>query len=821
MLKLFGCISLISLIVNAQAVISLGSGTASKGGSVALSLSLATSSASQSGALEWTLSYSAADVTSVNLTAGSALTAAGKTLSCSSGSGYATCVAYGVNQNAISNGTIASATLNVSSSAPDSSISVALNPVVISNPAGSTISASGSGGSISLTSTLTGLTCASGSVAGPASDSCTVSLSAPAPSGGVAVALSSNNASVTVPASVTVASGSSSATFTAMAAAVTSAQSVTLTASASGAAKTFALTVTPPSTWTVSGSAGVGGATVTLSGAATATTTANSSGAYSFASLANGSYTVTPSMAGVSFTPASQTIAVSGSNVTVPSFTAQAIPSPVTADVVVSQNHPSGLTVTSPQFSTSFANELLLAFISEGGSEATNVTSVSGAGLTWVLVGRTNVQAGSAEIWRAFSPAVLTKTEITASLASSVPATMVVMSFSGVDTTGTNGSGAIGGIVGADSSGAAASATLTTTRENSLVIGVADDTRSEATRTAGSGQTIVHHYMVTKGGTFWVQERTTPSPAAGYAATINDTAPTGDPFNLEICEILPALPALPALETIRSPLVTPVSKTEPVAGAAAGITASAVLSDPVTGVAADACSPGGLASLTGNGLVNAAPEAGNASPLPTRLAGASVRVNGQPSPLLFASGSRINFQCPALAPGTPLAITVDGGSANAQVGSTMREAAPVIFTMNGPKSGAIVIAKSGELVGLTNDTPRTARAGETLAIYASGLGQTAEMIPAGTPAPSDRTIAVNHRIQVVVGDVEVDPSFAGLAPGTVGVFQVNVQLPGNSPIGPEVPISLRVQLSDGTAVSSNEVTIPIGKMQSPVVALNQ
>jgi hypothetical protein len=71
-------------------------------------------------------------------------------------------------------------------------------------------------------------------------------------------------------------------------------------------------------TYTISGTingAGGNGATVILGGAASASTTANASGAYSFSGLANGAYTVTPSKAGFTFTPASQGVTVSGANV--------------------------------------------------------------------------------------------------------------------------------------------------------------------------------------------------------------------------------------------------------------------------------------------------------------------------------------------------------------------------------------------------------------------------------------------------------------------------------------------------------------------------
>ena len=60
--------------------------------------------------------------------------------------------------------------------------------------------------------------------------------------------------------------------------------------------------------------AGGSGATVTLSGASSASVVANSSGAYAFSNLANGSYTVTPTKAGATFTPASQAVTINGAN---------------------------------------------------------------------------------------------------------------------------------------------------------------------------------------------------------------------------------------------------------------------------------------------------------------------------------------------------------------------------------------------------------------------------------------------------------------------------------------------------------------------------
>jgi hypothetical protein len=72
-------------------------------------------------------------------------------------------------------------------------------------------------------------------------------------------------------------------------------------------------------TYTISGTIsgpGGNGATVRLTGTSSATTTANSSGVYSFTGRTNGSYTVTPSKTGYTFSPASQNLTVNGANST-------------------------------------------------------------------------------------------------------------------------------------------------------------------------------------------------------------------------------------------------------------------------------------------------------------------------------------------------------------------------------------------------------------------------------------------------------------------------------------------------------------------------
>lgn len=84
---------------------------------------------------------------------------------------------------------------------------------------------------------------------------------------------------------------------------------------------------TPPTqTYSISGAispaAGGSGVTVTLSGAATGTMTADSTGSYSFAGLANGTYAITPGRTRYTFSPSTQGVTVSGANATGINFSA-------------------------------------------------------------------------------------------------------------------------------------------------------------------------------------------------------------------------------------------------------------------------------------------------------------------------------------------------------------------------------------------------------------------------------------------------------------------------------------------------------------------
>ncbi len=409
------------------------------------------------------------------------------------------------------------------------------------------------------------------------------------------------------------------------------------------------------------------GVTIALGGTSTGSATTDSSGNYSFAGLARGSYSLTPSQSGYTFTPATLAVSINRSNVSGENFTRQqpttgsiTIDATVTANSAVAQS-----SVSSPSLSTNAPNELLLAFVASDSpsSPNTSVIGVTGGGLTWTLVQRTNAQSGTAEIWRAFATTQLTGATVTASLSQSAMASITVMSYSGVDGSKSDGSSAIGAVGSNNASSGAPSSSLVTTRNNSWVFGVGVDFDSATLRTPAAGQSLVGQYLTISGDTFWTQMQQASTPSSGTTVYISDTAPTGDRFNLSIVEVLPGS----AQGTWG--ITGNISPSSIGAGAAVTLSGASAAS-----TVADSSGNYSFANLA-NGNYAVTPSAGGVSFSPTV---AAVKVSGANSP-------GVNFTA-AVAPTTyGLAGTIT--PANVGAGATV--------TISGPISASTSVDASG------------------------------------------------------------------------------------------------------------------------------
>jgi hypothetical protein len=194
-----------------------------------------------------------------------------------------------------------------------------------------------------------------------------------------------------------------------------------------------------------------------------------------------------------------------------------------------------GAQTTAP-FNTGMTGELLLAFVGlDGPSTPGGQTAVvSGGGLTWSLVSRANGAKGDAEIWQATASGLLSGAQITAT-----PTLTRYNTF--LNVIAIQGAGGVGASAAASATTGAPKVSLTTTQPQSLIFGVGNDWDNAIARTPGSNQILLQQLVDTStGDTYWSQQLTLQTGAAGSSVSLNDTAPTIDRWNFAAVEVLAA-----------------------------------------------------------------------------------------------------------------------------------------------------------------------------------------------------------------------------------------------------------------------------------------
>lgn len=155
-LALFGVVfhGLQKVIAATNPNISVGSISGAKGSTVDLPISFTPGTTGVS-ALQFDLTLPSS-LTYVSVTTGSAATQAGKSVEANATtSTQVRVLVYGLNQNIINSGQIASVKLSISPSAPSGSLSVVIGGVVASDPNALAVTTTGTGGSVVVSQTAT------------------------------------------------------------------------------------------------------------------------------------------------------------------------------------------------------------------------------------------------------------------------------------------------------------------------------------------------------------------------------------------------------------------------------------------------------------------------------------------------------------------------------------------------------------------------------------------------------------------------------------------------------------------------------------------
>jgi hypothetical protein len=187
---------------------------------------------------------------------------------------------------------------------------------------------------------------------------------------------------------------------------------------------------------------------------------------------------------------------------------------------------------------TSTNNELVVAFVGSSGPKSGGQSvTVSGGGLSWHTGTAVNTQGGDVAIAYAFAPSKGTYKGITATQGTKGYAEALMM----ITYKGASGNPITNYNTNSSAKGTP-TGTLTTQNSCGWVFAVGNDPAATTKRTPGSGQNIWTTTLLSGKGygapsTFWVQSTTTPTATMGTPVTINDTAPSSDPFNLALAEI--------------------------------------------------------------------------------------------------------------------------------------------------------------------------------------------------------------------------------------------------------------------------------------------
>lgn len=170
---------------------------------------------------------------------------------------------------------------------------------------------------------------------------------------------------------------------------------------------------------------------------------------------------------------------------------------------------------------------------------------------------------------------------------------------------------------------------------------------------------------------------------------------------------------------------------------------------------------------------------------PTSLDGVSVSIGGQPALVDYVSPGQVNAQIPTNVGTGPQQLILTNTVASTAAYSVTVNAtlpgllAPPSFVVGGKQyvtalfsDGATYVLPTGAIAGVAS---RPAKAGETITLYGIGFGPVTPAPQAGQVVQAANTLTLPLQIQF--GGVDATASYAGLAPGQIGLYQFNVVVP--------------------------------------------
>jgi uncharacterized protein (TIGR03437 family) len=203
---------------------------------------------------------------------------------------------------------------------------------------------------------------------------------------------------------------------------------------------------------------------------------------------------------------------------------------------------------------------------------------------------------------------------------------------------------------------------------------------------------------------------------------------------------------------------------------------------------------------------------------PASLDGVSVSIGGVPAFVSYVSPGQVNALVPATVPAGTASVTVTNGAlTSAPITVTVVAAQPAMLTVPplfDPSSAflAAIFPDFGayalpSLPAYSNVPTRTPGAGDTIVLFGIGFGTVTPDVPVGRIATQPTALVAPVQI-LFTGTGSPVPgtiTYAGLVPGTVGLYQFNVVLPDvptpNGALGVNVTVN-------GARVQGRSLSIP-------------
>ena len=182
--------------------------------------------------------------------------------------------------------------------------------------------------------------------------------------------------------------------------------------------------------------------------------------------------------------------------------------------------------------------------------------------------------------------------------------------------------------------------------------------------------------------------------------------------------------------------------------------------------------PGSIFSIFGSNLATSISTA-SSTPLPTMLLTTSVTINGVPIPLYYVSPAQINAQVPFEIPaGTAALAVLVNEIASPAITVSIDPTAPGIFLYGANR--AVAVNPDGSI----NASNHPAKRGDVIVLYMTGQGAVSNSVTTGGSAlGSPRLSEALATTTATIGSTNAEVQFSGLAPGFVGLLQVNILVP--------------------------------------------